>query len=116
MTEPVGIVGLGVMGGAIIRNIAASQRKAIGFDIDAQRMREATTDGIDVEASVAALAERVPVLITSLPSPRVPRGSPPLGYGCCRTVVAGVSLPPTWTSKRVPAGPPMRSCLPGGTL
>jgi 3-hydroxyisobutyrate dehydrogenase-like beta-hydroxyacid dehydrogenase len=58
------------MGGAIIRNIAASQRKAVGYDIDAQRMKEANADGIDVEAGVAALAERAPVVITSLPSPK----------------------------------------------
>lgn len=70
MREVVGIVGLGVMGGSIIRNVAASQRQTVGFDIDAAKARQATDDGIDVEASVAALAERVPVVLTSLPSPK----------------------------------------------
>ena len=70
MTETVGVVGLGVMGGAIIRNIATSQRKVSGFDIDERRVKEATADGIDVEGSIAALAERVSVVITSLPSPK----------------------------------------------
>ena len=70
MPETIGVIGLGVMGGAIIRNIAASQRKAIGFDIDEQRIKEATTDGIDLEPSVTALAERATILLTSLPSPK----------------------------------------------
>jgi 3-hydroxyisobutyrate dehydrogenase-like beta-hydroxyacid dehydrogenase len=58
------------MGGAIIRNIATSQRKVAGFDIDAQRTGEATAEQIDVATSVAALAERASVLITSLPNPK----------------------------------------------
>jgi 3-hydroxyisobutyrate dehydrogenase-like beta-hydroxyacid dehydrogenase len=70
MREIVGIVGLGVMGGAIIRNMAASQRQTVGFDIDPAKTRRATDDGIEVETSVATLAERVPVVLTSLPSPK----------------------------------------------
>lgn len=70
MRDIVGVIGLGAMGGSIIRNIAASQRQALGFDLDAEKIKQAKADGIDVEPSVAALAERVPVLITSLPSPK----------------------------------------------
>lgn len=70
MREVVGIVGLGAMGGSIIRNIAASQRQAFGFDIDAAKIDEMTAEGIEVKSSVAALAEQVPVLITSLPNPK----------------------------------------------
>jgi len=70
MTDVIGIIGLGVMGGAIARNIAASQRKTLGFDIDKQRIEEATADGVDIEPSVTALAERVSIVITSLPSPK----------------------------------------------
>jgi len=69
MREVVGVIGLGAMGGSIIRNVAASQRQAFGFDIDANKKSELMAEGIDVESSVAALAERVPVLITSLPNP-----------------------------------------------
>jgi putative dehydrogenase len=69
MREVVGIVGLGAMGGAIIRNVSASQRQTVGFDIDPAKIKQATDDGIDVEKSVAALAERVPVILTSLPKP-----------------------------------------------
>ena len=70
MREVVGVIGLGAMGGSIIRNVAASQRQTIGFDIDAQTVKEATDDGLEIESSVAALAERVPVVITSLPNPK----------------------------------------------
>jgi putative dehydrogenase len=70
MSEVIGVIGLGVMGGAIVRNIASSQRKAIGFDIDKRRLQEAVTDGIEIESSTAALAERASILITSLPSPK----------------------------------------------
>jgi 3-hydroxyisobutyrate dehydrogenase-like beta-hydroxyacid dehydrogenase len=70
MREVVGIIGLGAMGGAIIRNVAASQRQAVGFDIDPEKIRQATDDGIDIEPSVAAVAERVPVVLTSLPNPK----------------------------------------------
>lgn len=70
MREVVGVVGLGVMGGAIIRNVAASQRQTVGYDVDPAKTKQATDDGIDVEASVAALAERVPVILTSLPNPK----------------------------------------------
>ena len=70
MREVVGVIGLGAMGGSIIRNIAASQRQALGFDIDTNKKSELIAEGIDVESSVAALAERVPVLITSLPNPK----------------------------------------------
>lgn len=70
MREMVGVIGLGAMGGSIIRNVAASQRQAFGFDVDAEKVKALTADGIDVEANIAALAERVPVLITSLPNPK----------------------------------------------
>lgn len=70
MRESFGVIGLGAMGGAVIRNIAASQRHAVGFDLDPEKIKAANADGIDTAASVAALAEQVPVLITSLPKPQ----------------------------------------------
>jgi 3-hydroxyisobutyrate dehydrogenase-like beta-hydroxyacid dehydrogenase len=70
MREVVGVVGLGVMGGAIVRNMAASQLQTVGFDIDPAKTSRASDDGIDIEADIAALAERVPVVLTSLPGPK----------------------------------------------
>jgi putative dehydrogenase len=70
MREVVGVIGLGAMGGSIIRNIAASQRQAFGFDLDAEKVKALNADNIEATGSVAALAEKVPVIITSLPSPK----------------------------------------------
>ena len=40
MTGTVGIVGLGIMGGAIARNLVAVGWRAVGFDIDPARCAE----------------------------------------------------------------------------
>jgi 3-hydroxyisobutyrate dehydrogenase-like beta-hydroxyacid dehydrogenase len=69
MKGVVGVVGLGIMGGAMARNLAAGGWRVIGFDIDAARHAELARDGIEIVDGVGALAERAPVIITSLPSP-----------------------------------------------
>src|SRR3981081_3325010 len=40
MDRTVGIVGLGIMGGAIARNLVARRWRVVGFDIDAARRAE----------------------------------------------------------------------------
>lgn len=65
----VGIVGLGIMGGAIARNLAAAGWRVVGFDIEAARMREAASAGVEAAKSAADLAKDVPTIITSLPKP-----------------------------------------------
>jgi 3-hydroxyisobutyrate dehydrogenase-like beta-hydroxyacid dehydrogenase len=42
MQQIAGIVGLGIMGGALARHLAAAGWRAVGFDIDAARMAEAS--------------------------------------------------------------------------
>jgi L-threonate 2-dehydrogenase len=64
----VGVVGLGIMGGAMARNLAADGWRVIGFDIDAARRSELAGDGIEIADNVEALARVVPVVVTSLPS------------------------------------------------
>jgi 3-hydroxyisobutyrate dehydrogenase-like beta-hydroxyacid dehydrogenase len=68
MTGVVGVVGLGIMGGAIARNLAKAGWEAIGFDIDEGRRSEAEAAGVTAAASAGAVAERVPTIILSLPS------------------------------------------------
>ena len=65
----VGVVGLGIMGGAMARNLSADGWRVIGFDIDAARRAELAADGVEVASGLAGLAREAPVLITSLPSP-----------------------------------------------
>src|SRR5215207_648041 len=70
MADTVGIVGLGIMGGAIARNLVAAGWRAIGFDTDPARCAELEADGVEIAESVAAAAGLAPSLITSLPSPQ----------------------------------------------
>src|SRR5205085_11616185 len=65
-----GVVGLGIMGGSFARNLVASGFRVIGFDIDARARRAAAKAGVALAPDVAALAKQVPVIITSLPSPK----------------------------------------------
>src|SRR5688572_14711385 len=68
-TRRIGIVGLGIMGGAIARNLVERGWKVIGCDIDPQRIEEARRSGVDVVESAAAVARAVDRILTSLPSP-----------------------------------------------
>ena len=65
----VGVIGLGIMGGAIARNLAAAGWHVVGYDIDATRCTEATAAGVDVGANAAGVAEKAPMILTSLPNP-----------------------------------------------
>jgi 3-hydroxyisobutyrate dehydrogenase-like beta-hydroxyacid dehydrogenase len=66
----VGIVGLGIMGGAFARNLAVSGWQVKGFDIDPARAAELSEAGVEIAPNVTAIAQSVPVIITSLPSPK----------------------------------------------
>ena len=67
--ETVGVVGLGNMGGAFARHLAAAGWRVLGFDVDADRRRAAEEAGADA-VPLAALAAEAPVIILSLPSPQ----------------------------------------------
>jgi putative dehydrogenase len=69
MQNTVGIIGLGNMGGAMARNLAAAGWRVLGYDIDAARGTELAAAGVAVAADVAALAREAQVLLLSLPNP-----------------------------------------------
>ena len=69
MSKVVGIVGLGIMGGAIARNLHAAGWKVIGFDTDPARRQDLAEDGITMVLDPASVARLAPVVITSLPKP-----------------------------------------------
>jgi L-threonate 2-dehydrogenase len=69
MESTVGIVGLGIMGGAIARNLIAAGWRVLGHDIDASRCATLAADGVEIRADAAAIAREVPTLLFSLPSP-----------------------------------------------
>ena len=66
----VGIVGLGIMGGAFAKNLAAAGWRVVGYDLRAARRREAKRAGAEIAVNAASLAAKVPTIITSLPNPR----------------------------------------------
>jgi len=65
----VGIVGLGIMGGAFARNLLERGWRVVGFDISAARCKELARDGVEIVRDAKALAKAVPLIITSLPKP-----------------------------------------------
>jgi 3-hydroxyisobutyrate dehydrogenase-like beta-hydroxyacid dehydrogenase len=65
----VGVIGLGIMGGAFARHLAKAGWRVIGFDISAKQRRAAARAGVEIAESVAEIAETAPTIITSLPSP-----------------------------------------------
>jgi 3-hydroxyisobutyrate dehydrogenase-like beta-hydroxyacid dehydrogenase len=66
----VGIIGLGIMGGAFARNLAAAGWRVIGYDISAKARRQAASHGVEIAGSIAEVAARVPTVLTSLPKPQ----------------------------------------------
>ncbi len=67
MTDSVGIIGLGIMGGAIAGTLAAKGFRVVGHDISAEATARA--EGVETAGSAAAVAENAPIVILSLPSP-----------------------------------------------
>ena len=65
----VGIVGLGIMGGAFASNLAASGWRVLGHDIDPKRRRALARAGVEIAADAKDLAAKAPTIITSLPAP-----------------------------------------------
>lgn len=66
----VGVIGLGIMGGAIARNLAAAGWQVVGFDIDDARRKKAAACGVEVAQGAAFVAARADRVLTSLPSPK----------------------------------------------
>jgi L-threonate 2-dehydrogenase len=65
----VGVIGLGIMGGAFAKNLARAGWRVVGYDINAARRRDAQRAGVEIAASAAAVAKAVPTVLTSLPKP-----------------------------------------------
>jgi len=65
----VGVIGLGIMGGAYATNLVAAGWRVIGFDIDPARRKQAARAGVELAKSAQAVAREVPIIITALPSP-----------------------------------------------
>ena len=65
----VGIIGLGIMGGAIAKNLSAVGWQVIGYDVDAARCAEAKAAGVEILHDAAAVATKAANILLSLPKP-----------------------------------------------
>jgi 3-hydroxyisobutyrate dehydrogenase/glyoxylate/succinic semialdehyde reductase len=69
MNKTVGMIGLGIMGSAIARNLVERGWHVIGFDIDAAKRAELAQAKVTIAGDVDEVARDAPVIMTSLPSP-----------------------------------------------
>src|ERR1700761_3012678 len=65
----VGIVGLGIMGGAFAHNLHAAGWHVVGYDLAKPRRRALARAGIEIAADAAAGAQKARTIILSLPNP-----------------------------------------------
>jgi L-threonate 2-dehydrogenase len=69
MAGTVGIIGLGIMGGAISKNLIERGWQVFGTDIDPAKQAELTAAGGTACPDIATVCREAPVILTSLPSP-----------------------------------------------
>jgi L-threonate 2-dehydrogenase len=65
----VGIVGMGIMGGAFAQNLIEAGWRVIGYDIDPARRRAMARAGAEIVADAGEVARNAREVITSLPNP-----------------------------------------------
>jgi putative dehydrogenase len=65
----VGIIGLGIMGGAFAENLVAAGWRVIGYDIAPARCRALARIGVEIAADAGDVARKTRTIITSLPRP-----------------------------------------------
>ena len=65
----VGVIGLGIMGGAFAKNLIKAGWHVVGYDTNAARRREAKRAGVEIAQNAVQLAAAVPTILTSLPKP-----------------------------------------------
>jgi 3-hydroxyisobutyrate dehydrogenase-like beta-hydroxyacid dehydrogenase len=65
----VGVIGLGIMGGAFAKNLVKAGWRVVGYDTHPARRREARRAGVEIAQNAVELAAAVPTILTSLPKP-----------------------------------------------
>jgi 3-hydroxyisobutyrate dehydrogenase-like beta-hydroxyacid dehydrogenase len=66
----VGVIGLGIMGGAFAQNLVEAGWRVVGYDLDPKRRRALAKAGVEIVEGAGAVAAAAPTIISSLPSPR----------------------------------------------
>jgi 3-hydroxyisobutyrate dehydrogenase-like beta-hydroxyacid dehydrogenase len=67
--DAVGIIGLGIMGGAFAQNLLSAGWRVIGYDTDPARRRALARLGGEIAADAGDVARKAKTIITSLPKP-----------------------------------------------
>ena len=67
--KEIGIIGLGIMGGAIAKNLSGAGWRVVGFDPDAARCAEAKAAGVEIASGAADVAAKAAHILLSLPKP-----------------------------------------------
>src|SRR5882757_2783507 len=91
--KTVGIIGMGIMGGAIARNLMAAGYRIVGYDLDEAKRREMTGLGADMQNGAAAVAAKAETILTSLPNEKALEATMRdlAGSGVPRRIVAELS-------------------------
>lgn len=71
MSETLGFIGLGAMGGPMVRRLLEHGHRVIVNDIDKAAMDRAVGQGAEAAASPAEVASRAEIVLVSLPTPDV---------------------------------------------
>lgn len=82
----VGVVGLGIMGGAFARHLAKAGWKVWGYDPDPARRKAMARLGVHAVDDVKKVVEAAPVILTSLPHPDA--------LAATAEAIAAMKLPP----------------------
>ncbi|MFZ0609849.1 MAG: NAD(P)-binding domain-containing protein, partial [Xanthobacteraceae bacterium] len=82
----VGIIGLGIMGGAFAENLVAAGWRVIGYDLAAARRRALARLGVEIASDAADVARKAKTIITSLPTPEA--------LAATAAAIAKAGLPP----------------------
>lgn len=69
--KSVAVIGLGLMGGGLARQLVSSKYQVHGFDPDGIAQSEAAAAGIQIYGSPGAAVSQADVVITSLPTPEI---------------------------------------------
>ena len=70
MEREIGMIGLGIMGGAMARNLLAAGWRVVGHDPSEAVAGPLRAEGVEILPDAAAVARAVPTLMTSLPTPQ----------------------------------------------
>lgn len=73
MNETVGLIGLGNIGGGMCRRMLEKGIEVVGFDVSPAAAKAAAGYGATVEPSLAGVANRALVIVSSLPNPAIVR-------------------------------------------